>query len=293
MAFNIKNAISKAAKGVDMNVAQKGGGTYTPPATGVPGLRFVAYVELGPQNETYQGQERVREQVKLVFELHGKKWPLSDNGQPQRITVSLAKSLNEKATFYKLFKAMNYDGKAKHFAELLGQDYVGTVYHSVWKSDPNKVTATFKDPNTGVINIRPPFVEDEEGEAQRRNVPPAISELRLFLWDAPDADQWASIFIDGEYEPGKSKNVFQNAIKASPAFEGSPIEALLLGATDDDDADDVEKAKAEAKAKKAEKAAAPKKTTKAAEKKPEPAPASDDGGEDDPLAGVGEDDIPF
>lgn len=258
MAFDIKKAVSKAAKTVDMNQAQKGGGgEYVPPAKGVPGLRFIAYVELGPQKDSWQGKERIREKVQLVFELHGKRWPLSENGQPPRMTVKLAKSLHEKSGFYKLFKALNYTGKHKHIAEMLGQDFVGTVYHGTFgEGDKATTFATFKDPVTGIINIRPPFVEDEDGEPQRRNVPEAINDLRLFLWDAPDADQWASIFIEGSYDDGKSKNVWQETIKGSPEFDGSPVEALLVGDIDTGDEDDPEVAKAAAKTRKAK--AAPK-----------------------------------
>ncbi|WP_334166795.1 hypothetical protein [Achromobacter mucicolens] len=280
MAFDIKKAVAKAAKLTDLNQASKGGGTWTPPAAGSPGLRFVSYVELGPQNEIFNKKPRIRAQAKLGFELHGKKWPLSDNGQPQRLTITLSAPMpgeqpSEKSHYYKLFKAMNYSGKYQHFAQMLGQAFVGTVYHRADEKDPNKVYAGFKDPNSGVFNIRAPIVEDEDGEPRKRNVPETISDLRLFLWQDPDADQWASIYIDGEYDDGKSKNTFQEAIKASPAYEGSPIEALLAGDPDTGDDDDPEEAKAAAK----KPAAKPKGTVKP-KAKPAPEPADDDDDED-------------
>ncbi|KDD18723.1 hypothetical protein [Bordetella bronchiseptica] len=291
MAFDIKKAVAKAAKITDMNQAQKGGGAYTPPAEGKPGVRFIAYVELGPQKETFKGVERVREMVKLVFELHGKKWPKDQSGQPPRMTITIAKSLNEKAAFYKLFKQMNYSGKYTHMAEMLGQDFSGQVFHrKVGEGADQKVYAGFKDPASGMIAITPPFVADEDGEDKRRNIPPAVADLRLFLWDCPDKDQWASIYIEGAYDDGKSKNVFQDAIKASPGFEGSPVEALLMGDPDTGDGDDVEAAKAEAK-----KAAKSPKKSKAA---PAPVPEDDDDedgtnsaatSDDNPLADLEDD----
>ncbi|OZI20072.1 hypothetical protein CAL26_21190 [Bordetella genomosp. 9] len=290
MAFNIKAAVAKAAKTTDMNQAQKGGGGYTPPAEGKPGLRFIAYIELGPQKETFKGQERVREQVKMVFELHGKKWPVDQNGMPQRLAITLSKSLNEKATFFKLFKQMNYSGKYKHMAEMLGEDFSGQVFHrTVGEGADQKTYAGLKDPASGVYAITPPYSVNEDGEDVRRKIPEAVNPLKLFLWDHPDKEQWASIFIDGTYDDGKSKNTFQDAIKASPGFEGSPVEAMLLGDPDTGDDDDVEKAKADAKAKKDAKAKDDKPKSKPAEKKP--GPADDDApGDDDPLSDIGGDD---
>lgn len=95
-----------------------------------------------------------------------------------------------------------------------------------------------------MFDIRPPFVEDaESGESKRVNVAPAITPLKLFLWDMPSKDMWASIFIDGQYEerkndkgeviaPAKSKNKWQERIKAALNFKGSPIANLLEGAVD-------------------------------------------------------------
>ncbi|WP_397473767.1 hypothetical protein [Pusillimonas sp.] len=255
--FNIQKAISKAAKTTNLNEARTGGGgDYTPPATGVPGVRFVAYVELGAQVTKWQNQERIQNRVELVFELHGKKWPLSESGQPQRITVKMSapkpgQQPHVKSTYYKVFKAMNYEGTAKHFAELLGKDYVATVYHRQDKRDEKKVYAQLNDPNIegSLPSIRAPFVEDEDGEPRRRKVPEAVGPLRLFLWEYPDADQWASIYLEGTYDDGRSKNKWQEAIMASPDFDGSPVQAMLMGLDDDED-DDVEEAKAQAKSRK-------------------------------------------
>lgn len=269
--FNIQKAISKAAKTTNLNEARTGGGggDYTPPAKGVPGIRFIAYVETGAHKSKYKGKEKITNRCELVFELHGKRWPLSENGQPQRITVRMTmpkwgEKPHTKSMYYKTFKAMNYEGTANHYAELLGKDYVATVYHRPDKDDDKKFYAQFNDPaiEQSPYSIRAPFVEDEDGEPRRRKVPEAINPLRLFLWEHPDADQWASIYIDGEYDDGKSKNKWQDAIRSSLEFEGSPIESMLMGLDDgDDDADDPEEAKTVAKSRKA---------------KPEPEPEDDD-----------------
>ncbi|BCL97663.1 hypothetical protein MAFF211491_21150 [Ralstonia solanacearum] len=252
MTFDVQAAVAAAAeKSADMNVAQKGGGgEYVPPAEGFTRLRFVAYVELGKTATEYQGQKKVVDEVQLVFELSGPRHEpkVLENGEkvPHRMTITVTKSLNEKAQFYKLFKMMNYKGTAKIMAQLLGDDFTGKVYHKKFKRKDGTegVAAQLKNPDTGVFDIRPPFVEDaESGESKRVNVAPAITPLKLFLWDMPSKDMWASIFIDGQYEerkndkgeviaPAKSKNKWQERIKAALNFKGSPIANLLEGAVD-------------------------------------------------------------
>ena len=135
MTFDVQAAVAAAAeKSADMNIAQKGGGgEYVPPAEGMTRLRFVAYVELGKTETEYQGQKKVVDEVQLVFELSGSRHEpkVMDNGDkiPHRMTITITKSLNEKAQFYKLFKMMNYKGTAKIMAQLLGEDFLGKVYH--------------------------------------------------------------------------------------------------------------------------------------------------------------------
>jgi hypothetical protein len=252
--FDLQSAVAAAAEqSADMNVAQKGGGgDYVPPAEGRCGLRFVGYIEIGKQEGTYQGKPKVSDKAFLTFELSGPKWEpkVLDSGEklPHRITIELNKSLNEKAGYYKLFKAMNWEGKAKIMAQLLGQDFIGRVVHRAYKTKFGKegVAAELFDKVAGVYTIGAPFVEDmDTGESKRRNIPPALTELKCFLWDHPSKAMWDSIYIDGEYEerkdektgevtaPAKSKNKYQLAIRAAKNFAGSQIEALVEGVTDE------------------------------------------------------------
>lgn len=242
--FDINAIIAAEAEtSADMNVAKTGGGTYVPPAAGLARLRLVGYYELGKKDDTFEGKPKTTDEVQLVFELSGPKHPVKvlDDGTkiPQRITVSLHKSTHEKASFFKLFKAMNYDGKAKIMAQLLGKDYLGTVYHKPWKSDPTKISAQLKDPTSGAYSIRPPMVEDAEtGEVRRVTVDAPITPIKAFLWNSPSKAMWASIFIAGQYDAelnadgtvkraAKSKNVMQERIRAATNYAGSPIANLL------------------------------------------------------------------
>lgn len=123
-----------AAVQADANVAKAGGGSYTPPPKGLARLRFIGYIELGKHVKKITGKpDKTEDQAWLIFELSGKGYEpkvLEDGTKiPFRITVKLNKSLNEKATYYKLFKRMNYEQKATHFIQLLGQGYLGNVGH--------------------------------------------------------------------------------------------------------------------------------------------------------------------
>lgn len=223
-------ANAAAATGPNMTEAQRGGGgEYTPPAAGVALCRLVGYVELGQHTREIPGKPPKEEnQVRLVFELHGPKHEPKklDDGTllPHRLSIDTNLSLNEKANFFKLFQRMNYEGKATHMSQLLGQPFLCTVVH-VKSKDGTKTFASLKD-DSG-YTIRPPRQEDAlTGETKVIPVPPAISPLRLFIWNAtPEfiGKMWDSLFIDGEYEPGRTKNVLQDQIKKANNFVNSPI----------------------------------------------------------------------
>jgi hypothetical protein len=225
---------TKAVKG--------GGGEYKPPAAGATGLRFCAYIELGVHDDSFQGKPRQREQVALGFELSGPKHPpVEHEGKkyPAVMFIKLAKSMNDKAGFFKLFQRMNYAGKASHMMHLLGESYRGTVVHRTFKGKDgtDRVFADLK--GTEGYTIQPPRYDDPEtGETKVLPVDPLITPIQVFLWQIADMDQWASIFIDGEYpeeknEDGtvkraaKSKNRWQAEIMKALNFPGSPIEELL------------------------------------------------------------------
>ena len=241
-----------AAVQADANVAKAGGGTYTPPPKGLARLRLVGYIELGKHIKKIPNKpDKVEDQAWLIFELSGKGYEpkeLDDGTKiPMRITVKLNKSLNEKATYYKLFKRMNYEQKATHFIQLLGQGYLGNVGHFEIPSKEAGVQPTiianFRD-DAGSLTIRPPRIEamdEETGDVVVKPipVPAAVSEQRCFVWDSkPEwfSKMWASLYIpepertEGDEKDAKeqrSRNVYQNTIKDAVNFEGSPIHQYL------------------------------------------------------------------
>lgn len=293
--FDMAAIINQAAQqSPNMNEAQKGGGgEYTPPKAGNCIVTLIGYIEKGIQHVPASKHDPVKfpakdeDQVDLIFELSGKGHePKEHEGKlyPERMTVTLKKSLNEKAWFYKIFKALNYDGQATHFAQLLGQHFLATVVHS----EPNKegkVFASFKDKSSG-YTFRAPFYNPDPMDLSvtaKFPKPEVISEQRLFLWDFASKQMWDSLYIDGEYperkdeksgkiiSPARSKNVIQNKIKGAVNFKGSPI-AEIIG----DDALNLDEAQLAG----LEQSQAP------AESKPEPQSQTSQQAADDALAGL-------
>lgn len=249
-----------AAQAPDMKEATKGGGTYTPPAAGTCLVTLVGYVELGIQHVPASKFDPIKypakdeNQVQLTFELHGKGREPKEVGEaktlvPERISVTLNKSLNEKAWFFKIFNTLNYDKTATHFAQLLGKHFKATVIHSVPKKAGDPVYAGFKDANGYTFSAPTYNPVDPETQIPDMAVtklfpkPNAITPLKLFLWDFPSKPMWDSLYIDGKYDdrkdektgvvtPGRSKNVFQDKIRGAVNFKGSPVAELIVGDID-------------------------------------------------------------
>ena len=262
--FNFNEiADAVAASQANANEAKQGGGDYTPPPKGLARLRLVGYIEVGKHEKKGQNGVKVEDQAHLIFELHGKGYEpkeLEDGTKiPHRITVKLNKSLNEKATYYKLFKRMNYEQKATSFIQLLGQGFLGNVGHFVIPASdgkPEVIIANFRD-DAGNLTIRPPRIEamdEESGEVVVKPVPvpAAISDQRCFIWEGKPEwfdKMWPSIWVDNEKKDG---GFYPQLIKSALNFEGSPIEAYLkakgvdLGIPDAEDAK-AGKGKADAK----------------------------------------------
>lgn len=141
-----------AEKGENQTEAQAGGGgTFELPDEGPGGCRLISYIEIGKHTKQFKGDKpKEVEQVILEFELVGKRWPAtnSETGRekPFVIRITENKSLNEKANFFKLFSRLNYGGKAKHFCELVGQEFKCTIVHSTsGEGDEKKTYANLRD----------------------------------------------------------------------------------------------------------------------------------------------------
>jgi hypothetical protein len=254
MAFDpemLQRAIEEAAAtGPDMTQAKAGGGDFTPPAAGPVRLRLVSYIELGVHEEEWEGKKRDREKVALQFELSGPKHPPREfEGRkiPDVITITMSMSLSEKAAFFKLFARLNHTGQYKHFAQLLGKPFLGTIFHNEkGEGEKKKTYANLK--NADGYTIRPPFVEDfDTGESRPVAVDEPLTALKCFIWNAGAGlkEMWDSLFIDGRHDDkkddtgkviqeGKSKNYWQNTIRSAKNFAGSPVAELLFAGGEPD-----------------------------------------------------------
>lgn len=247
-----KLATAAAAAGLDQTKVQAGG-DYTPPAEGPCRLRLISYIELGQHAGEWQGKPKKNNKVVLQFEVSGPKHPpiVMEDGskKPLIITIKDNLSQSDKARYFKLFNILNYAGKAQHAVALLNSPYKGRIVHRKYKTGAGeeRVSAELYDKTAGAWTIEPPRYEVVDpdsgptGEYKELRVDPALTPLKAFVWQLADMEQWASIFIEGEYPerkndkgevtaPAKSKNEFQNAIKSAINFTGSPIHALLANA---------------------------------------------------------------
>ena len=240
-----------ASTGPNMTEATAGGGggEYTLPEEGPGVARLIGYIETGVQE--FRGgagnPAKFMPEVQLVFELVGKRHPpvVLDDGTkiPHRVTEKLSAgknygALNEKARLYKLFTQMNWQGKATHMSQLLGQAFRLTIRHD---KKGERTYVSIRDAAGGYTLAAPRSVDADTGEVKELFAGEAISPLRLFSWNAaPDVigTLWDTLFIDGMYpelkdakgvvtSPAKSKNVLQERIISSSSFKDSPIHEYL------------------------------------------------------------------
>jgi hypothetical protein len=204
----------------DMNEAQSGGSARLLPA-GYAFGRLVEYIEFGNQPQEYNGVAKDPAlEVRLGFALWGEGYQ-NDDGTPYILRpFEFAVSRNEKAKAFKLFKALNWSGKFKHFAELLGQAFLIKIVH-VQKSKTDKSIVSRMD----LEGFLPPL---DPVTKNPYPIPEAADDLyRMFLWDFPSRESWDSLYVDGTWDDGKSKNSVQEKILGALNFAGSPLEQIL------------------------------------------------------------------
>lgn len=222
------------AEGVDLNEARGGGGDdYVPPAEGACRVRLVGYVELGTHTETSrQFGAKTKPRCELTFELSGPKHaPKNIDGTlyPHRIVIRESIGFHEKNGYIKLFKLLNSTGTAKNFLQLLGQAFRASVVHRKYTGSDGKERIAASLKNDQGYTFQPVTYEDPEtNELRTIKVDEAITPLKLLLWDRPDLDQWDSIFIDGAYDDGGSKNKLQEKCVSAENFIGSALHTLLV-----------------------------------------------------------------
>ena len=207
--------------------------------------RFISYVETGKQPQrAFQGVEKPDAyEVRLAFELNGPKHVTEYEHEGVKktrtniIRITATISNNEKSNFFKLLEKMTYGrNDIKHMAQMLGEGFLVKVTHNADKKDPKKLYANLK---SDVWNIDQPAVTDPiSNETTILAVPAATQDMQCLLWNTPSPEQWASVFIDGEFtrevegqQVTTSKNFIQDRAMAASNFIGSPLEAMVMGGT--------------------------------------------------------------
>lgn len=236
-----KRAAEAAKTGPDYNEQKAGGGDYKPPEEGFTKLRLVGYIESGLHTtESPRFGKKTKPRATLIFELSGKKHEpkVLDDGRsiPHLIEVKEPIGQNKKNNFSKLFKEMvkEYPDR-KNFGELVGEAFTGRVVHRKFKrrDGTDGVVAELKNEAGYTISGVTYEQKDEDGEViglKKYKVDEPLSPLRLFLWDYADLEQWDSLFIDGTFDNGDSKNKYQEYIKEAENIGESALFAALLEA---------------------------------------------------------------
>jgi len=237
MAFDLAAAkavaaeAAQTAKSVHDGVESAG---HEPPTAGPCRLRLTGVIDLGKQKAN-DPKFKDAEKTRLIFEVTGPKHPLlkgSDGAEfPHRMSITEsnpAGGVNVKSNVYKLMKKMDPGKKYKTLHEQIGDAFKGTIVHH--EKDDGKggkrIVASLK--NESGYTLAAPFTEDPEtGDQIPLKVSPVLGDIKFFCWANPSLEQWASIYIDGTDDAGKSKNYIQNTIKSALNWEGSPMYNLL------------------------------------------------------------------
>jgi hypothetical protein len=246
---NIADLIASAVALEDQSVEQETYEREVIPAGKTIG-RFIEYIELGHHKQKdFQGKAKPdAPMVRLTFELlHPKKniREYGEEGSKEKhgmlISIMLAKKLNDKAKFKKLWNRMVYGRDSiKHMAQMLGEAFIIDIFHNVETKDGKPITYVNLDKD-GEYGIGAPFIVDPISETKTDvPVPAATRPIKLFLWQNPTKATWDSLFIDGTHErkdaSGKaevvSKNWLQERILSATNVKGSMIEQLLGGVPD-------------------------------------------------------------
>lgn len=222
MSQDILNSLindAVAVQTVDMTEESTGGGGGIMPE-GFAMARMVTYIELGMQPQEFGGQAKApAPEIVLGFKLFGG----PDNCYDGRFlrTFSIALGNNSKSNAKLAFDRLNWQGDMRHFAQALGRGFLLPITISTSKT-------TGKQSNRiNLKGILPPIDPVSKGAYPIPEV--TASDLRYFFFDKPTKETWDSLFIEGTWDDGGSKNKDQEKILTALNFPGSPLEQLISG----------------------------------------------------------------
>lgn len=307
-----------AAESEDQTKMKEGGGGFdrpVPPA-GRCTVRLQQYIELGKQPSN-NPKYKPAEQVMLRFEVNSPKHLIElDDGTkvPNQITMRLPKG-GKTSKYGRLFTALNYSGKFRHFAQMVGKGaWLAEITHNVVnEGKENEKTYANLDKNKAWTFTAPVFENPATGEVQNVPVPELHGDPQVFMFENAgigDADYkalWDALFIEGEHESGdkkgESKNWIQDLIAGSLTFEQSRLAQLVAGNSaaeledlpiDEEEPEEEEEEPVKEEKKPAKKAKPASKPAKKKEPEPEPEEepeeeeqAEEEDEDEDPLVAAG------
>lgn len=215
----INDAISTQA--IDMTEVGTGGGGLMP--AGYAMGRMVTYIELGEHVQVIDGKPKpaapeIRVGFKL-FDMPGIPEPVYEGRFISTFDLNMSNSA--KANTKKFFDRLNWANDMKHFAQGLGRAFLIPI--TVVKSKK-----TGKDGNRIDLNgILPPL--DAVSKAPYPVPEVQVSDLKYFFFDKPTKETWDSLFVEGTWDDGNSKNNIQEKILTAINFPGSALEQLISG----------------------------------------------------------------
>ena len=192
-----------------------GGGSLMPDGWAL--ARVVDYIEFGSHPQEYQGKKKPdAREFKVGFKLFG-----GDYDGRFISTFDLAIGNNPKSGAKRLFDNLNWANDIKHPAQSLGRAYLVRIIvkKNTAGKDVNRLDIDMIMPPLDTLSKKPYDV-------------PAVDldkDCRLFLFDAPTKEDWDSLFVDGKWDDGGSKNKIQEKILSAVDFQGSPLEKLISG----------------------------------------------------------------
>jgi len=284
MAIDYKALAKKAAETTDHTETSSHGDfeRHQIPA-GKTLARFIEYIELGVQSQgQYAGKPKPDcATVRLTWELLGNKNIREiEDGEGNKRTIAdrysknIGIKLGDLATFKKYFKAMTYGrDDISHMAQMLNEVFVLEFSHKEGKDKAGKDVVWVNLGKEGALGIESPYQNnpvtgetiDVSGQCR-----PAISPIKIFLWEDPTKETWDSLYIEGTRtvkdakgnETQESKNWLQEKILGAKDFSGSPLEDLLTNSQEL--AEELEAAEAKPVVKKSDAATGAAKVTKKA-----------------------------
>ena len=222
----LKSVVATAVESAvmtDMSVQSAGGQGGKLYPEGYAFGRLVAYVELGDIVQEFNGEAKApAPHMFLGFAIWGAGYQNEDGSPGYITTYDLSLSNNGKAKAFKLFKKLNWKGGATTFAQMLSDGFLVKIVHHTAKAPGSKPRSIID-----IEGFLPPI--DVVSQAPYTIPDAPDSMYKLFLWDTPTPETWATLFIDGKRDDGTSKNWLQDKVMEATNFIGSPLDIMLGG----------------------------------------------------------------